>query len=387
MFSVPIPSYTDKPLANVPAEPAYWSARADELARWAWERLVVRVDVAGRYYVKWDGDAWRTETYTWPPVRQRGKVFLTPAMLERHFRARAARDVIGLHAIGTDQLCLAGQLDLDNHGNDPATAAVNWRAALGWFNALTGRGLRPLLTKSSEAGSFHLRTFFSRRQPAAAVFRWLRELVRDYRDYGLSYLPECFPKQPALSPPGQSGEYGSWLRLVGRHPKRDFWAQVWDGEHWLSANRAIDYLLSLDGDAIDLGPVPAAPPVPFVINPDPPPDPAALAAARIFLEGIGAAPGPDATREKVHAYLATLPAGMGVGQGRDDIGFKLACVLARDNLMTDAEALPLMREWDQKNAVPKGEQKLVSLLQNARKYGGRKPARQHRGPIVVRFQL
>jgi hypothetical protein len=368
-----------------PAESVYWEARADELAEWALARLVARTDVCGRYFPVWTPEGWATETYTWPRKDRRGTDRLTPGMVEQHFRARNARDVLGLHAIGTDQLCPAAQLDLDNHGGDPATAAVNWRAALAWFNDLTEQGLRPLLSASDGKGGYHLRVLFARRQPAPAVLCWLRHLIRDYRSYGLSCPPECFPKQPALSPAGLPGRYGNWLRLIGRHPKRDFWAKVWDGEHWLSHNQAIDLIVSLDGDAIDFGPVRAAPAMPrggYAYTPDP----VARAAAAVFLEALDdPGPEPASAADKARAYIQSTPAGLGEGHGRDDVGFRVACVLVCDNLLTDAAALPLMREWDARNAVPKGEPELRRLLDSARKYGGR-PRSKQRGSVLVELQ-
>ena len=83
-----------------------WHARAGELARWTWDRLVNRTDAWGGYvaevdrgreYRRADGQVERLgKTLTRPPVRDRGKVSLAVAHLERHFRARRPEDVLGV---------------------------------------------------------------------------------------------------------------------------------------------------------------------------------------------------------------------------------------------------------------------------------------------------
>src|SRR5262249_39640095 len=58
-----------------------------------------------------------------------------------------------------------------------------------------------------------------------------------------------FPKQSRVNPnPGEKGHFGNWVRVIGRHHTRDHWALIWDGERWLGANRAIDYILDVRGD-------------------------------------------------------------------------------------------------------------------------------------------
>src|SRR5262249_28218843 len=76
----------------------------------------------------------------------------------------------------------------------------------------------------------------------------------------------------------------------------------------------------------------------------------------------------------IATMLERMPGGLSAGQGRDDWGFRLACILTIDHALTDGEAMPWMRQWDARNAVAKGEPELRRLLGNARRYGEkRKP--------------
>jgi hypothetical protein len=102
--------------------------------------------------------------------------------------------------------------------------------------------------------------------------------------------------------------------------------------------------------------------------------PAMVAAARPrpVLPAPAALPRPlpeDQLARRIRAYLVKLPAGLGEGQHRDDHGYNFAAFLVRDMALTDAEALPWMREWDGRNAVAKGEAQLQKLLASARAYG------------------
>jgi hypothetical protein len=89
------------------------------------------------------------------------------------------------------------------------------------------------------------------------VYAFLCWLVADHATLGLAEAPETFPKQAAVAPPGQAGQFGNWLRLPGRHHTRDYWSRVWDADagRWLGGNRAIDHILSIQGD--DPGLIPA----------------------------------------------------------------------------------------------------------------------------------
>jgi hypothetical protein len=244
--------------APVPAAGDYWAARADELAEWTWTRLVNRTDVWGGYLQTWDAAAgrWVTRPTTRPGLANRGQVLLIPAVLVRHFGARRTRHVAGLHTTSPANTCRWGALDLDRHGDAGPAPATTRAAALHWFGRLCALGFHPLLTESDGKGGYHLHVVFSEPVPAARMFSFLCWLVTDYATIGLPGPPETYPKQPAVAPPGQAGQYGSWMRLAGRHHTRAYWGRVWDGDEWLGGNQAIDHILSIRGD--DPGLIPTA---------------------------------------------------------------------------------------------------------------------------------
>jgi hypothetical protein len=325
------------------SEGATWGRRAPELARWAWERLVNRTDVWGGYvaedqrgkvYTRDDGrEQVLGKTLTRPARGDRGKVFLTEAHLVRHFRARGAGDVVGLHTTGPENTSRWGGVELDHHGQGGNSPEANRAAALAWYGELRGRGFRPLLTDSNGDGGYHLRFLLTEPAPTPRVFAFLKWLVADHAAHRLSAAPETFPKQPAVTEGGR-GQYGNWLRLPGRHHTREHWSRVWDGARWLEGEKAVEFLLALPGD---------------------PPD--------LVLPYLG-----DGLAGRVAAYLARLP-NLGEGQGRDDVAYHFACFLVRDLRLPDETALAWLGRWDAGNRPPKGAARLWEILANAHAYG------------------
>jgi hypothetical protein len=314
----------------------------------------------GKPYTRRDGTrATIGKVTTRPYPKDRGKAFLTPAILARHFAATGPEHLVGLHSTSPQNTSLWGAVDVDCHGEGSNDPAANLAAALAWCNDLGRRGFRPLLTSSNGAGGFHLRFLLAEPAPTPNVFGLLRFITADYARYGLTASPETFPKQACIAP----GRYGNWLRIPGRHHSEEQWALVWDGARWLEGHKAIDLILSTDGDPASL--VPAAPPsdrprvtapaTPFIRSPS---SPVSMPAAGGLELRIG-------------AYLDKLPSGLGAGQHRDDYGYLFAAFLSRDLNLTDAEALPWMERWDSRNAVPKGTGRLKELLLNAHAYGQR----------------
>jgi hypothetical protein len=210
---------------------ADFSARAPELADWADARLINRRDAYGSYR-------------SGGQVTRRGTV--NRSLLIRHFQAAGATTIIGSHAADADNRGRWGALDIDQHGDDPALAEINLRAALHWYDVLVGRGFHPLLTESNGRGGFHLRVLLAESIDAARLYHFLRRLVTDHRETGLDKPPEHFPKQADVRMCVKG--MGNWLRLPGRHPKREFYSRVWDGSRWLAGHAAIDFMLSLTGD-------------------------------------------------------------------------------------------------------------------------------------------
>lgn len=336
------PSPNDPPGAD--AAPA-WSASADELASWAWSRLVNRVDIWGGYNPVADREKVCTRrdgttfvlgaTCTRPPKGRRGVVALTPEVLRRHFRGERPEHVIGLHTTSPDSLSRWGTVELDCHGEGGNSPGANLRAALAWHEALTARGFRPLLWDSNGAGGYHLDVILAAPVPTPRLFWFLRELAADHARHGLPKRPETFPKQPAVNPDANGrGHYGNWVRVVGRHHTRAHWARVWDGSAWLAGADAVDFVLALAGDPAEL------------------------------------VPADSEIRGRVNAYRRKVP-NLGEGQGRDDVAYNFLAFLARDLSLGDDEALRWAGEWDAGNTPPKGPEALREILANVHLYGRR----------------
>lgn len=168
--------------------------------------------------------------------------------LVRHFGATDRSDIIGLHSgsKGPDATAKWIAADIDQHG-DGDTSEMNRQAAVYWFVKARALGFHPLLTDSNGKGGYHLRILFSASITLELAYKFGRWLFQDAPERGLPNL-EIFPKQAKLSPPGETGQYGNWLRVPGRHHKRDYWSDVWDGERWLSGQGAVDCILATTGD-------------------------------------------------------------------------------------------------------------------------------------------
>jgi Primase C terminal 2 (PriCT-2) len=227
-----------------------WHRRADELAGWTERRMVNRRDVSGGYSLDSEGKA--------SPFTSHNP--LSHDRIIRHYRATSIGDVLGLHTTARVVLepgveaCLSlwGAADIDQHGEVDFSQA-NEAAAKGWYDVLVGLGFHPLLIDSNGRGGFHLRVLLEDPTLTPHVRQLFRWLLRDWKERGLEHAPEVFPKQPEITPSG-NGSCGNWLRLPGRHPKRDHWPRVWDGSEWLDGDEAIDFALNLTGDPAQLIP-------------------------------------------------------------------------------------------------------------------------------------
>ncbi len=95
-------------------------------------------------------------------------------MVIQHFRPRHAGDIIGLHTTSSDNTCRWGSIDIDRHGEQSSDPAINWQAARHWYDCLSDRGFRPLLTDSNGAGGYHLRGQQDADIPAPRLYHFLR---------------------------------------------------------------------------------------------------------------------------------------------------------------------------------------------------------------------
>jgi hypothetical protein len=174
-------------------------------------------------------------------------------------------------------------------------------------------------------------------------------------------LPDS-PHRPNSSPNKRTCAkgLGNWIRLPGRHHKRDYWSEVWDGSRWIAGHDAVEFMLALPGD--DPALVPEVPPMP----PSPP-----RRTYRIYTGGNNLA-------SCIVAYMHRLPH-LGEGQGRDDVTFNFAAWLVRDMDIDDDIALAWLERWDSGNNPPKGRARLAAILKSAHDYGtcpygcGRRP--------------
>jgi len=193
-----------------------WQLHHEKLASWAMQRLVNRDDRYGCY-----GDSGNAYTSDKP---------LSKASLNTHFGAGM---LVGLHSTSADETCRWLAFDLDNHDKDPEVAARNFDDAIRICNQLTELGIIWLLEDSNGDGGFHIWILFSEPAPVEAVHRFGKWLLGD-DDH------EMFPKQPELTGKG----LGNWLRLPGRHHKRDHSSRFWGGSDWLDDAESVELLIN-----------------------------------------------------------------------------------------------------------------------------------------------
>jgi putative DNA primase/helicase len=226
---------------------AEWRERAGELAQWTMTHLVNRTDVWGHYLSKQQRQSElgaRNAAVTAPFVEQRGKVFLTIASLEKHFRAAHGGGILGLHSASAELTSRWLAIDIDLHDEDDlsVSASGNLSAALAWREKLAEAGCDPLLFDSNGAGGFHLLLMFAEPMETQGVFALGQRLVEDHEHRGIDAQPDVFPKKPHWN------HFGNWLRLFGRHHTRDHFTRVWNDEpwaeeKWLDGHDAIDRIL------------------------------------------------------------------------------------------------------------------------------------------------
>jgi hypothetical protein len=179
---------------------------------------------------------------------------------------------------------------------------------------------------SNGQGGLHLRGLLRGSVDTPRVRAYFLRLTDDHARYGLKDRPEVFPKQWRVG--ADRCPYGNWLRLPGRHHTKEHWSRVWNGERGMEGAEAVACMLSVEGD-----------------------DPGLLPAWNPF-------------EQRILAYIAKLPAGLGEGQHRDDYAYQLGCFIVRDLKRPDDEALHWMNRWDAGNLVPKGPERLREILAN-----------------------
>jgi putative DNA primase/helicase len=205
-----------------------WAIHAEALADWALARLFVRRDVFGAYTADF-----KTFTAHEPVTRD---------LLVAHFKGER---VIGAHTTNGDNLCLWAAFDIDAH-DETADQDVNRRVVNVTVAGFECFRLTPLIIDSNGKGGFHVRVFFKKPQSAELVRWMLDRIVADLTVAKLP-VPESFPKQAALT---LSTPFGNWLRVPGRHHKRDHWTRILDPRtgQWFEGEAAAKRLLQVAGD-------------------------------------------------------------------------------------------------------------------------------------------
>ncbi len=307
-----------------------WNARRTALAQWSMKWLVNRTDACGAYTPV---DVRETPGNDGKPipVSYTDKRELTLQRLQAHFSTWAKpEDVIGLHTISLDDDCKVVSIDVDAHASEVSeeTRERNRRYVNAKIIQLDQIGLRPLVWETNGKGGYHIDVIFSEPIPAAIAYRLGLWIVRDWQEYGFVSQPESFPKQPS-----RNGKYGNWLRLIGRHHTRDFWATVYDHDsgEFLSGEAAAMAVLS-----------------------HPPVSPSAIPAEATVEtkeeERRRTRPQREYTAstgdlmKRAAAYLKQIPPAISKQSGHDQT-FKAAIAMARFGLPKQ-DAFDLMSDWN-----------------------------------------
>lgn len=200
-----------------------WKDSSLQLAHLALERLYVRRDIWGAYNTG-------GQPYTAPSKTMRGKMRLGLNDLINHFTGRRT---IGAHCIGPGDRCLWILYDVDRH-SDGDDAAANFETALRIVYVLIGLGLEVLIEDSDGRGGFHIWLLFEERIPSELAYQFVQHVKNEADAEGV----ESFPKQPDLS---SARPFGSWVRIPGKHHKRDHWSRFYDldSETWLAGADAV----------------------------------------------------------------------------------------------------------------------------------------------------
>src|SRR5262249_26444119 len=120
-----------------------WQTSAQELAQWAWERLVARTDRYGSYRSKSQLRIVQQKGTDLSPTLTRQN--LTFEDLVKHFKASSRKDLVGTFPVDANNQAKWGAFDFDCHDGSDQTAKANERAATRLHRALTRRKFNPLL--------------------------------------------------------------------------------------------------------------------------------------------------------------------------------------------------------------------------------------------------
>lgn len=212
----------DRKMGLMQPDAAAWTERVVELAE-ASCRLVNRDDCCGGYRYK-RGTTHKHYYRDWQRL---------PVALLNHFFGRR---IIGLHTTSLANTCRWMVFDFDAH--EDATDA-NMKPALELAARIRAIGLTPYIFDSNGKGGLHVWVVF----PRARKTHRVHDLARSLAD-GMDC--ESFPKQPHVEP----GRFGNWIRLPGKHHKRNHWSRLLTPQGWASADETIDAMLEMCGKRV-----------------------------------------------------------------------------------------------------------------------------------------
>ena len=338
ILSLPIP--TSKP--TTPA--GDWQANAAKLALWALTHLVNRTDAYGVH--KPDG------------TRATGRGDLGVFRLQDHF---SGRSIIGVHLISLANTCNSVKVDIDAHGDQDdvdQVAKQNLATALELCRRALALGFHPLLTDSNGRGGYHLELIFSKPIPSADAYHFGLWLCRGFNPNKSGGI-EFFPKRPDRNT--EKGFGGGWVRLYGKHHKRDHWTTVYDFtragvglDPWLDEQAAIAAILAHTGDDPALLEAVRAE---FTPKQAPPATPPATPPARPAVPPVPFGPRPANALDRARAYLSKMEAPDPRPEHPMDASTQLlkgaAVCVGFD--VSEGEALDLLRNWSTIHAYPEAE--------------------------------
>lgn len=186
----------------------------ERFVAWVLSSMANRTDAYGKYL---DGGKAINEKET-----------LTADVVGRHFDGGP---IVGVHAVSRNQTSLWVALDFDNHREDPDQAAGNLEAATAVYGRLRELGAEPIFEDSDGQGGYHILVVFETPVPAAAAHDWIRSIAPEAHEH--------FPKQRFVEADG----FGNWLRIPGRHPRREHHSRIWNGGGWTEWPDCVELLV------------------------------------------------------------------------------------------------------------------------------------------------
>jgi len=213
-----------------------WIQRADELAQFAYDNFFINYD---RYGKRVEGGK---------RITSGEGEGITIELLIQHFRGERN---IGAHYAkyhGADKpsTCKWMCIDIDAHDdNESVEDAIkrNWADVQKITNWLDKHYVTYIVEDSNGRGGYHIWILHEECNQIATYQQGQQILA----DTGLDV--ELNPKQADLST--TSLHIGNWVRLPGKHHKRDHWSKFYVNGQWLEDDDAVEYLLSVNINSKD----------------------------------------------------------------------------------------------------------------------------------------